>query len=222
MDIYYKKIEKVVLPNTYVMENPLAKKLIRLATPDDYKAIHSIYAPYITNTTVTFEYEAPTVDEFAQRLTAIAQTYPILVLELDGLMVGYAYATAFKPRAAYQWTAETVIYLHPDCGGNGLGQALYGALIEVLKLQGITQGVGVITAENEASVIFHRKMGYRDSARLEKIGYKFGRWLDVVWMQTQFTEQPQQPQPIHPIGEVEVTDAFNALLLEINIRLNNH
>ncbi|WP_243349348.1 GNAT family N-acetyltransferase [Parabacteroides sp. FAFU027] len=222
MDVYYKKIEKVVLPNTYIMENPLAKKQIRLARTDDYPAILFVYTPFITDTTVTFEYDVPPISEFAARLETIAQTYPILVLEVDERIIGYAYAASFKPRAAYQWVAETVIYLRPDCGGHGLGQLLYLALIEVLKLQGICQGIGVITAENMVSVGFHRKMGYHESARLEKVGFKFGRWLDVLWMQNQFAQLPERPQRIRSIGDIVDTDDFKTLLLQINSRLNNY
>ncbi len=220
MDVYIRKIDKTVLPKTYMMENPIARKRIRLAGPDDFSAILSIYAPYITDTTVTFEYDVPTEVEFAQRLNAIARTYPILVMELDDLIVGYAYATAFKPRAAYQWTAETVIYFRRDCSGHGLGQALYHALIEVLKLQGVCQGIGVITSENTISVDFHSKMGYVKSAHLEQVGYKFGRWLNVDWMQYQFAGLPDEPLPVRAIAEVSETEDFRTLLFKINERLN--
>jgi Sortase and related acyltransferases len=222
MDVYNKKIEKAILPNTYIMENPLAKKVIRLATPDDCSAILSVYTPFVKETTVTFEYEVPLIEDFRERLEVIAQTYPILVLEVDERIIGYAYATSFKPRAAYQWVAETVIYLRPDCGGHGLGQLLYFALIEVLKLQGICQGIGVITAENTVSVGFHRKMGYHESARLEKVGFKFGRWLDVLWMQNQFAQLMEQPQIIRPIVDIVDKDDFKTLLFQINSRLNNY
>jgi len=222
MDIYYKKTEKTVLPNTFMMENPLAKKRIRLAVPDDYPAILSVYAPYITDTTVTFEYDVPSEEEFLQRLNSIASTYPILVLEVDDKIVGYAYAAVFKPRIAYQWTVETVIYLRPDCGGHGLGQALYQALIGVLKLQGICQGIGVITAENQLSIDFHRKLGFKETALLEKVGFKFGKWLDVCWMQNHFAPLKEHPEAISLISEVAQTESFKSLLTDINNRLNNN
>ncbi len=222
MDIYIKKTEKSVLPKTYLMENPLAQKRIRLATPDDYPVILSVYAPYITDTTVTFEYDVPSKEEFTQRLAAIGRTYPILVLEVDGLIVGYAYAGVFKPRAAYQWTAETVIYLRRDCGGQGLGKALYHALIEVLKLQGVYQGIGVITSENTTSVDFHGRIGFERSAQLKHVGFKFGRWLDVDWMQYQFAKLPDDPQPIRTIPEISETDDFKTLLSNINDQLNSN
>lgn len=220
MDIYFKKTEKSVSPKTYLMENPLAKKRIRLATPDDFPVIRSIYAPYITDTTVTFEYDVPSEEEFTQRLAAIARTYPILVIEADGVVVGYAYAAAFKSRTAYQWAAETVIYLRRDCNGLGLGQPLYQSLIEVLKLQGICQGIGVITAENINSIKFHRRLGFKLVAQLERVGYKFGKWLDVYWMQKQLASLPDQPEAIRIIAEISETDGFISLLSKINDRLN--
>ncbi len=220
MDIYVKKDEKAVLPTTYVVENPVPPKRIRLATVGDYSAILSIYAPYIIGTTITFEYDVPSEEEFAQRMATIAATYPILVLELDGEIVGYAYSAVFKPRSAYQWTTETVIYLHQNHVNKGLGRPLYEALIEVLKLQRICQAIGVVTSENLSSIAFHRRLGFVQSAKLEKVGYKFGKWLDVEWMQYQFTELSPNPEPIHPINEIANSSEFSILMTEINRKLN--
>lgn len=220
MDIYVKKDEKAVLPTTYVVEDPVPRKHIRLATIGDYSAILSIYAPYIIGTTITFEYDVPSEVEFSQRMAAIAATYPILVLELDGEIIGYAYSAVFKPRSAYQWTAETVIYLRQNHAGKGLGRPLYEALIEVLKLQRICQAIGVVTSENHSSIAFHRRLGFVQSAKLEKVGYKFGKWLDVEWMQYQFAELSSNPEPINPINDIANSSEFSNLMTEINRKLN--
>ncbi|MDD2799191.1 MAG: GNAT family N-acetyltransferase [Bacteroidales bacterium] len=220
MDIYFKKVDKAVLPNTYVMEDPIPRKRIRLATIADFSAIRAIYAPYITDTTVTFEYEVPSEEDFEQRLVVIAQTYPILILELDDEIVGYAYSSVFKPRSAYQWTAETVIYLHKNHLNKGLGKPLYLALIEVLKLQRICQAIGVVTSENQASIDFHERLGFVRKAKLDKVGFKFGKWLDVLWMQFQIAELSSNPQPIIPINDIAKTDEFKSLLAEINRNLS--
>ena len=220
MDIYLKKDEKAVLSTTYVVEGTEPRKRIRLANVRDYSAILSIYAPYIIGTTITFEYDVPSEEEFAQRMAVIAATYPILVLELDGEIIGYAYSAVFKPRAAYQWTTETVIYLHQNYARKGFGRPLYEALIEVLKLQRICQAIGVITSENNSSLEFHRHLGFVQSAKLEKVGYKFGKWLDVEWMQYQFNELLPNPEPIIPINEIANSSGFSILMTEINRKLN--
>ena len=223
MDIYFiKETEKVVLPNTFMMENPLAKKRIRPVASEDYPALLSVYSYYITDTTVTFEYEVPSVEEFSERISQIARDYPVLVLEVDGYIVGYAYATTFKPRVAYQWVAETVIYLRPDFAGQRLGRMLYEALIGVLKLQNVYQGIAVITSENQMSIDFHQKMGFKVTSRLEKVGYKFGKWLDVCWMQIGFEELPSSPDPIKPAGDIYKTEQFQTLITDINNRLNSY
>lgn len=220
MDIYFKKVEKAENRRTFVVENPMTRKRIRLAEPEDYPAILEIYKPYIDETTITFETENPTESEFVRRMSDIAKTYPILVLEQDEVILGYAYATTFKPRTAYQWTAETVIYLDKRKTNRGLGKPLYLALIEVLRLQGICQGLAVITSENEYSIVFHSRLGFVSSARLEKSGFKFGKWLDVEWMQMRFSELPDDPKPIKSITEVRSTAAFADLMKELNEQLN--
>lgn len=220
MDIYFKKVEKEEYRRTFVVENPLARKRIRLATSADYPSILEIYRPYVEETTVTFEYEVPTLTEFEQRLSTIAQTYPVLVLEVGDEIVGYAYASVFKPRSAYQWSAETVIYLQKQKTNRGFGRPLYLALIEALKLQGICQGVAVITAENESSIVFHSRLGFVSSARLLKSGFKFGKWLDVEWMQLPFVDFPENPEPVRPITEVAGTAAFKQLMDAVNEQIN--
>ena len=157
--------------------------MIRIAAESDIAAILSIYAPYITDTTVTFEYDVPTQAEFLQRFRSITARYPWLVWEEDGCILGYAHGSAPFERAAFRWSCETSVYLRPDARGRGIGGQLCAALEKLLALQGHRLCYAIITADNEASLAFHRRLGYTVTAELPGCGYKFGRWLGVVWME---------------------------------------
>lgn len=156
---------------------------IRIATEADLPQILAIYKPYVENTTVSFEYEAPTAESFLARFQGITKQFPWLVWEENGAILGYAYACAPFERAAYQWCAEPSIYLTPEAQGKGIGRQLYEVLEELLKGQGYRLSYAIITSENEASLAFHRAMGYRETAVFPGCGYKFGRLLGVTWME---------------------------------------
>ena len=156
--------------------------MIRIATEADVPEILAIYAPYIENTTITFEYNVPTYEEFLQRFRSITQQFPWLVWEEDGRVLGYAYGSAPFQRDAYRWCAEDSIYLHPDAQGRGIGTKLCTALEKVLFYQGYRRIYALITAENQNSVTFHQKLGYTHRGLLPDAGYKFGRWIGVIWM----------------------------------------
>ncbi|MGN0214343.1 MAG: GNAT family N-acetyltransferase [Muribaculaceae bacterium] len=165
--------------------------IIRNAVLADAEDLLGIYAPYVLNTAVTFEYDVPSVDEFARRVAAISAKYPYLVAECGGTIVGYAYASVFKDRAAYQWSVETSIYLRPDVHRRGIGTKLYEALEQRLKEQGILNMNACISYPVAAadpyltlqSVQFHERMGFARVAHFHKCGLKFGRWYDMVWME---------------------------------------
>jgi phosphinothricin acetyltransferase len=142
----------------------------------------SIYAPYILNTTYTFEYDVPTVEEFTQRFRSLTRQFPWLVYEEDGKVLGYAYGSAPFERAAYRWCAEDSIYLCPEAQGRGIGTRLCRALEKILFYQGYHKIFALITAENTNSIDFHQKIGYKLRAELPDSGLKFGRWIGVVWM----------------------------------------
>lgn len=163
---------------------------IREATADDAKALLDIYAPYVTDTAVTFEYDVPTTDDFRQRIAHVRQRYPYLVAEDCGRIVGYAYASPFKERAAYQWAVETSIYVNGDCHHHGIGRRLHEALEERLLRQGILNMNACISYIdtpdeylNHDSIKFHERMGYTLVAHFHLCGKKFGRWYDMVWME---------------------------------------
>ena len=156
---------------------------IRVATEADLPQILAIYTPYAENTTVSFEYNAPAMEVFLARFRGITNQFPWLVWEENGTVLGYAYACAPFERAAYSWCAEPSIYLAPEAQGRGIGKQLYETLEEILTRQGYRLSYAIITSENEASLAFHRAMGYKETARFPGCGYKFGRWLGVTWME---------------------------------------
>ncbi|MCT1640835.1 MULTISPECIES: GNAT family N-acetyltransferase [Dietzia] len=172
--------------------------VIRPATIGDAAGCRDVYAPYVRETTVTFEDEVPTVDEFAARISRALDRYDWLVAELDGRIAGYAYAGPVKERAAYAWSCEVSVYVDPDARGNGLGRALYRELFTRLEGLGFRRMLAIITLPNEPSVGMHRALGFREAGRLERIGFKHGRWLDVTWMQADLGPDPAAPPTARP------------------------
>ena len=172
--------------------------MIRFATKEELPRILAIYAPYVTASTVSFEYDVPTLAEFTHRFEAITAQFPWLVWEEGGQILGYAYASAPFERAAYRWIAEPSIYLHPDALRRGIGAKLYGALEGILQQQGYGLLYALITAENETSIAFHQKLGYSHMAQFPNCAYKQGKCLSVVWMEKSlpFVEYPSAfPKP---------------------------
>ena len=157
--------------------------MIRLATEADLPEILEIYGPYIINTTASFEYTVPTMDEFTHRFRSITADFPWLVWEEKGRILGYAYASLPFHRAAYRWCAESSIYLRPEAQGRGIGKRLQLVLEDVLKQQGYALLYAVITSENQGSLAFHEALGYVKTAELPGCGYKFGRNLGITWME---------------------------------------
>jgi len=164
--------------------------LIRDAICDDARDIRAIYAYYVENTAVTFEYEVPTVEDMRGRIAATLERYPYLVAEEDGAVLGFAYAGPFKERAAYAHSCELSIYLARDERGRGLGRALYERLEERLAAQGILNLYACIAdpiVEDEYlsrdSERFHARMGFERVGTFHLCGYKFGRWYNMCWME---------------------------------------
>ena len=155
--------------------------MIRIATIEDVPAMLEIYAPYVENTTVSFEYVPPTPEEFAHRLETYTRQFPWLVWDEDGQVLGYAYASAPFTRAAYDWCAEPTVYLRADARGRSIGASLYAVLEEILWRQGYQVLYALVCGENTASARFHEKQGYRIAAEFPGIGFKMGRWLSLIW-----------------------------------------
>jgi phosphinothricin acetyltransferase len=154
--------------------------MVREATAADAAACAAIYAPYVTDTAVSFETEPPGPDEMAAR---IAAAHEWLVLEDGGRVVGYAYAGRFAPRAAYRWACEVSVYLERGRHRTGGGRALYAALLPRLAARGFRVAVAGMTLPNDASVGLHRAMGFEPVGTYRRIGYKHGAWHDVAWAQ---------------------------------------
>lgn len=174
---------------------------ICVAQEEDARALRGIYAPYVEKTAITFEYDVPDEAEFARRIKETKKRYPFLLAECDGEVLGYAYAGAFKERAAYDWSVETSIYVKPNLKRQGLGIRLYHALEAVLKEQNILNVNACIACPEEEdeylnrdSIRFHEKLGYRLVGKFHKCGYKFGRWYDMMWMEKHIGDhQAHQP-----------------------------
>lgn len=178
--------------------------MIRIATEQDISQMLTIYTPYVENTTYSFEYTPPTLEEFARRFAKYTAQCPWLVWEEDGQVVGYAYGSLPFERAAYAWCAEVSIYLCPEAQGRGIGRKLYAAVEEILFRQGYRIIYALITTENERSLRFHEQVGYAYCAQFPDCGIKFGRSLGVIWMEkkAQSSELPTSaPAPWRSIVE---------------------
>lgn len=182
---------------------------IRAALPEDAEKLLAIYAPYVENTAITFEYAVLTEREFKDRITRTLEKYPYLVAEMDGEITGYAYASAFHPREAYGWAAESSIYIRMDKKRGGIGKALYNTLEKILKEQNILNiyaRIAVPLKEDEHltwdSVRFHERMGYRMAGELLQCGYKFGCWYNMACMEKMLGEHGDRPGKVKSFGEV--------------------
>ena len=158
---------------------------IRSATPADLDAITSIYGHHTLHGTGTFEEEAPSAGEMADRLTKVqTRGWPWLVAEKDGQVVGYAYTAQFRDRAAYRFAGQDSVYIHPDHMGAGIGRALLDALLAASAAAGFQRIFAVIgDSDNAGSIRLHERTGFDHCGKLDKAGFKFGRYLDVVFMQ---------------------------------------
>lgn len=163
---------------------------IRIASEKDAEKLLNIYAPYVEHTAITFEYDVPTVTEFAKRVKEVLEKYPYLAAELDGEILGYAYAGPFHARPAYDWAVETSIYVDQSKKRMGIGKLLHNALESVLREQGILNMNACIAYPetedeylNKNSVEFHDHLGYRWVGEFRQCGYKFDRWYNMVWME---------------------------------------
>ncbi|MCM1163903.1 MAG: GNAT family N-acetyltransferase [Muribaculaceae bacterium] len=151
--------------------------------PHDASAITAIYNPYILYTVVSFETEALSETDMASRIRSIASHCPYFVYEEDGEVKGYCYAHPWKERAAYCRTLETTIYLAPSVKGRGVGKNLMLRLIEESRSMGFHSLIACVTGENTDSIMFHKKLGFKEVSRYKEVGFKQGRYLDVVDLQ---------------------------------------
>lgn len=178
--------------------------IIRRASLSDSAQLSEIYSYYVNNTAITFEDEAPAAEEFKGRMASVMSFYPYFVAEMNGVIIGYCYAGKFKDRSAYDWSVETTVYVKKGFGGKGAGRALYAALGEALKSQGIVNMYACIAVpekEDEyldfGSVNFHKKLGFEFIGKFKNCGSKFGRWYDMVWLGKVIADHVKNPA--HPV-----------------------
>lgn len=167
---------------------------IRAAKADDAEQILDIYRPYIKDTTITYEYEDIPVSTFRKRMEGIMEKYPWLVYEEDGKIVGYAYASEHRERAAFAWDCEISVYLSPEHHRKGIAGRLYEKLFEIMKEQGFVNVYALIDYPNEASQKLHEKFGFHDMCIYRDTAYKFGAWRSLLVMEKRLagTERPRK------------------------------
>ena len=180
---------------------------IRTATVEDAEKLLELYAYYIKNTAVTFEYEVPSVEEFRERISHILEHYPYFVAENKGEIIGYSYAGRFHPRAAFGWDVEMTVYLNQKVRRAGVGRQLYALMEEVLREQGVVRAISLIVKPEDEysdynSIQFHEKMGYRYAGELKDCGYKFHRWYTLVYMDKQIGVTQENMVPVRDFAAV--------------------
>lgn len=180
---------------------------IRNAELEDAKRLVEIYDYYVSNTAVSFEYVTPSLEEFQGRMRTFTKRYPYLVIEKDGVIEGYAYASAFHSRAAFDWCCEVTIYLNRNVQKCGLGRMLYEALEKELKKLGVLNlyaSIAYPIVEDEYlttnSADFHAHLGYEKIGEFHKCGYKFGNWYHMIWMEKFIGEHVEKPVPVCGAG----------------------
>ena len=166
---------------------------IRQATADDSRDILDIYAHYIENTASSFETEVPSLADFSKRVTDIAKDYPYFVCIIDNEIIGYAYASKHRERAAYRYDVDTSIYLRNGIQGRGIGSALYKTLLDELTRRGYYNAYAAIVLPNEKSVALLHKFGFSDIGVHHKTGYKFDKWHDVLWLEKALQDYTTAP-----------------------------
>ena len=177
--------------------------MIRLATPKDAPGMLEIYRPYVETTSITFETETPSIAAFEARIAHYLLKYPWLVYESGGEIAGYAYASQYRERIAYQWSVECSVYISSRFRKLGIATKLYSALFSVLRRQGFRNVYAVINLPNAPSVALHESLGFTWFATYEKVGYKLGKWKNVGWWQLQlndYTDEPPAPVDFPAIG----------------------
>jgi L-amino acid N-acyltransferase YncA len=177
------------------------EKRIRSIKLSDAEAVRDIYAPFVSDSATSFETEAPDTAAIQQRIRDLTGQYPWLVFEADGKVLGYAYASSYRARKAYQWCVEVSVYVHEKARKCGVGRALYLSLFEVLRRQGYANAYGGITLPNPASVGLHESLGFTTIGVYSQVGYKFGQWHDVIWLQLRLQETDEPVPTPYPAAD---------------------
>jgi len=169
--------------------------VIRLATERDAEQIQAIYGPIVSQTAISFEAEPPTVEEMRRRIGETFGHFPWLVCEQQEKILGYAYSSKHRPRAAYQWSVDVSVYIHAEARRMGVGRALYGSLFQILRLQGFYNAYAGIALPNPASVGLHESLGFTLVGVYHEVGYKLDAWRDVGWWELSLRPKTVPPEP---------------------------
>lgn len=173
--------------------------VVRAVRPDDAEAIAAIYAPYVRDTAITFELDAPDAAAMRGRIASVSARFPWIVAERGGAVLGYAYADRYRTRAAYRWATETTVYVDQRHPREGIGRALYGALLDRCAGAGFVTALGVIALPNPASVALHEAIGFVHVGTQRGVGYKFAGWHDVgLWQRDLAPRLADQREPLAP------------------------
>ena len=187
------------------------ERIIRLARIADAPAFQAIYAPIVRDSATSFELDPPTVPEMEQRIAKTLTRWPWLVCMQDDQLVGYAYASQHRERAAYQWATDVSVYIHEQCRGQGIGRMLYQSLFAVLRAQGYYHVFAGIALPNSGSVALHEAMGMTPLGIYRQVGYKLGAWHDVGWWQGTLQPVLVHPPPPQTITALQQSPAWASL-----------
>lgn len=179
--------------------------LIRVATPDDGAALAAIYGPVVRDTATSFETEPPTGEVMAARVASTVATHPYLVAEREGKVVGYAYASKHRERAAYRWSVDVTVYIAPEAHRAGIGRQLYARLLNVLRAQGFRSAFAGIALPNAGSVGLHEAMGFVPVGIYRNVGFKHGAWHSVGWWGLELANGVEAPGEPVAFSDIDVS-----------------
>jgi L-amino acid N-acyltransferase YncA len=186
---------------------------IRLAAPDDAPGVQAIYAPVVRETAISFELEPPSVEEMRQRMAEVVRRTPWLVCEHRGEVLGYAYASPHRARAAYHWSVDVSVYVHAQARRSGVGRGVYRSLFALLALQGFYHAYAGITLPNPASVGLHESLGFEPVGVYRAVRYKLGAWHDVGWWQLALRALVTPPDPPADLCTVRGSAAWHTAMV---------
>lgn len=192
--------------------------VIRPAQASDGAAVAAVYAPYVRDTPVSFEVEAPTAAVMTERISSTLSTHPWLVAERHGVVVGFAYAGKHSQRAAYRWTVDVTVYVGDGERRTGVGRRLYQVLLATLRLQGFRSAFAEIVLPNPGSVRLHEAAGFRHIGTHNDIGHKLGRWHDIGYWRLGLSDGAKAPDEPIPFAAFRHTPAFGELLAQVTQR----
>lgn len=194
--------------------------VIRFAEKNDAEAILKIYAPYVISTSITFEYAVPIIDEISSRVEKTKENYPYIVCELNNQVIGYAYASRYKVRDAYDWNVELSIYVDKKYTHKGVGRGLYTCILQILAHQNVKNVYSIITSPNKSSVKLHEFFGFKKLGFYPNCGYKLDSWHDIIIMGKNLGDYKEPPKPFIKINDLK-DNILTGILSTVSTIINN-